>query len=297
MLLTYETFRDVPLPIFDPVEPQNSWPVRSSYTDISSGGAYRANGSQRSPKGRRTLRRSGTLLQEVTTTDQAALAALREAFALLEVEVGNSGRLVGKTEGDLRVWTTAELLSVNATAEPRTVYRFTRYVALDVECEFVLPNPAWYGESLVVRELHDLYDDDESGLLMMGIDGRPVGDPVTFSVAHDGNLPSSRVVVTITSGTGTITAVTLTNNTTGHVMTWVSPDGPALGPGDVLVIDAGARRVSINDAGNWAGFTEDPDNERWFELAPGLNTITLEWTDSATDDTSVPRVEFWPTYA
>lgn len=297
MLITYETFRGVPLPVYDPSEPLGSWPVRSTYTDLSSGGSYRANGTQRSTKGRRTIRRSGTLLQEVTTTDAAALTALRAAFARIEAEAGNSGQLVGLTETGLRVWTPAELTSIAATAEPRQLYRFRRYVALDVDTEFVLPSPAWYGETLTVHEMHDLYDDDGSSLMLMGVEGRPLGDPVTFRLVNEGNLPASRVAVTIESGTGTITAIELTNETTGHVLTWASPPGAALAPGDVLIIDAGTRRVTVNGAGDWSGFTEDVDHERWLELAPGINEMRLEWTDSATDDTSVPSVAYWSTYA
>jgi hypothetical protein len=293
MLVTYETFRDVPLPEYDPIEPVGSWPVRSSYTDLASDGSYRLNGSDRSKKGRKTLRRTGTLLVPIVTTDQQALIDLWSVFALLEAEQGNTGRLYGRTPIGTRVWTQAELSDVQVVRQPRDVFRFRHYVALDVDTEFILNTPAWYAESPASILGVDLFDDDDEDLATVGAEGDAIGGTSTFFLTSTGNLPSTRVVFTITSGTGTITDAIITNVTTGHVLMWTG----TLGPGEALVINAGNERVRVDGVLDWSGLTEPPDKERWFEIVPGDNAMTVDLTDSATDDSSTIAVSWDPTSA
>lgn len=348
MLVTYERFNAAPLPLYDPSEPLDSWPVRSLLFDVASGGAYRANGLQRSTQGQKTIRRRGTFLE-------STLAELQDALALLEVEVGNTGRLWGRTGSGEVVWTPAELTAVRAVSEPRSTFRYQSYVALDVETELVLPSTAWYAETPIDFVAEDLYDEGESDLPTLGAEGTGVGGMVEWLVINEGNINSTRIVVTITSGTGTISAVELANNTTGHIIRWTGK----LTTGQVLRLDAGAGKVhqqtadaysfavttlaasyvladssfqvgstagmsigggvaitldngfvflatiaTIPDSTHFTisgaglpgpaasgnavsvGLVEPPDKERWFELAPGDNEVTVNFTDSATDDST-----------
>ena len=297
MLVTYERFNDVALPLYDPVESQGVWPARSQYVDLSSGGAYRLNGLQRSKKASRTLRRTATLLTPVVTTDQAALAALQAALGLLEAEAGKVGKLWGRTAAGALVWTDAELLDVRAVAEPRTVFRFRAYVALDVETEFELPTPVWYADLQTVLVFSDLYDVAGDGLLLMGVEGITPGTAAATTWLNAGNYPLRDLLITLTSGTGITSGLTMNNLTTGHQLVWPSAPGPTLTAGQSLAINTGNSSVYRNGIAAYSELTTPSNHADWMELAPGVNQVSITITDTATDDATKLTVAYYSTSA
>jgi|GEM_PF-1338515 len=279
MLLTYTQFRGVPLPIYDPVEGVGGWPARSSYTDMAGDGAFRLYGAQRSPRATRTERRQGMLLIEDTGSDPTvALAALDSAFGALKAEIGRTGRLDAQGGGGNAYWTDAELLDVRATAEPRTLFRFRRYVALDVETELILPTPFWYGnrhgtggwtwDSGVAWDSGYLWDDvaDQYTLDV---------SPKTLNIANDGNLPVKNAILTVTAA-----GTPITNLIIGIGAATCTYAG-TIAVGQSLVIDTGAMSVTNTGVGDYANFTPPATQAEWLVLQPGNNDVVVTRTGGA----------------
>lgn len=186
-----------------------------------------------------------------------------------------------------REWTAARLLQVPSDRESRNG------PWIEPGLIFWLPLPLWYAEVPGSFFGVDLFDQDEEDLATLGAEGDAVDGTSTFYITNTGDLPATKVVFTITSGTGTISAITLTNVTTGHVLAWTG----SLTTGQVLVIDAGNERVTKQGTAVWTGLTPPATKDRWFELAPGPNTVTKAWTDSATDDSSTIEIDWAHTSA
>ncbi len=115
------------------------------------------------------------------------------------------------------------------------------------------------------------------------------GSPYTFSWTNGGNVDQAALVFTITAGGASITALTVTNTTTGHAWSYTA----AVVAGQSLVIDTAALKVQNNGADDYAHFTPPTGHENWFELAPGLNTITFAVTTTGTVTGSITWSDAW----
>lgn len=288
MLMTYERFGAVALPRYDPSEPIGSFPSRSSYAALPGGGAFRLYGDRQAPRGPRTVRRTGLLLQD-------SLEALDTAFAALVAQRGRVDRLYGRRADGTVVWTPAELVSVEALSEPRTLFRFVRYVALDVDTEFTLFSGPWYGNQHGANWVLDSSNFLDTGLVL----DQAVGDTFTLShtgvtacaVTNGGNAAIANAVLLITAGSAAITGVSISST---------GPDGNdqaqllyagTINATKTLRIDSGRQAVEHNNAGGYIGdyaqFELDTGHviAEWLRLDPG--TTTLEVTITSSQDATM----------
>lgn len=284
MLTTYCQFRDLYLQATNAREPNGGWPARASYQNLARDGAYRANGTERSPRDRRSEQRQWTLIG-------ASQADLDSAFAALLNEIGQFGRLVGLSASGIALWTDAELISARALNDPRPVIGRMRGVGVDVETEFLLPTPWWFAESQDVLRFSDLYDSTAGDLLLMGVVGLTPGSPVDMTWFVKGSAHATRMTITLTSGTGTVSKLAITNATTGYSLEW----NGALMTGADLVLDTAPESI-LNDGTDAYDELTLGAHTRWMELAPGINAVTVEIDDTATDDSTVLSVAYYPAY-
>jgi hypothetical protein len=284
MLVQYVQFRDLYLQGFNAAEPNGGWPARALYQDLARDGAYRLNGTDRSSRDTRTEKRRWTLV----APDGPSLDV---AFGALLNEIGNAGRLVGVTPDFLALWTDAELVNARAISAPRRVSGRMRGVGLEIETDFLLNTPDWFEESQQVLAFSDIYDSDAGDMLLMDIMGATPGTPVDMTWFVRGRATTHRIVITLASGTGTVTKLALTNTTTGYSLTWIG----SLATGDDLVIDVLLESI-LNDGADAYDELTLGAHTRWFALAAGINAVTVEIDDTATDDSTVLEIAYYPTY-
>lgn len=284
MLTTYCQFRELYLAAMNAAEPNGGWPARPTYLDLAGDGAYRATGTERSARDTRTERRRWTLIG-------GSRLDLDVAFGALLNEIGQFGRLVGLTESGIALWTDAELLNARAVSAPRPIVGGIRGMGVEVETEFMLPTPWWFAETQDMLTFSDIYDSTAGDLLLMGVGGVTPGTPVATTWFVKGRANATRMTITLTSGTGTVSKLALTNATTGYSLEW----NGTLATGDVLLIDTSPESITADGADAYDQLTLGA-HTRWMELAPGINEVTVEIDDTATDDSTVLSVSYYPAY-
>lgn len=285
MLLTYERFGTLTLPIYDPSEPIGAFAARSSFLDLPAGGASRGYGTERAAPETRTIRRVGTLLGASLTEVDTALTALVAACRTVD-------RLYARRPDGALVWTMAELASVDALREPRTLFRGCPDVALTVETEFVLYAPPWYGEQHGEAWTFDSGEIFDTGMVL----DQALGDvftlshaaPTVIEVVNAGNAPVDTVFIEVTPGAGDITAFSLYSDDGAITQAdWVwNGMVPTL---EALLIDAGAQSITVtNGTEVYSGMVFQPGHSisGWLRLNPGTTEITIVLA-SATDATMV----------
>lgn len=285
MLLTYERFGAITLPIYDPSEPIGAFGARASWQDLPQGGAARGYGASRAVPNAREVRRIGTLLG-------ASLAEVDTAFAALVAACGTVSRLYARRPDGTIVWTLAELSSVDALREPRTLFRGCPDVALDVETALTLGNPPWRGARHGPGWTFDSGQFFDAGLVF----DEAIGDVYTGLIANtltpcvvpnDGNATVHDAILEITAGSAAITGVVITS-VVGSVFTQAhlvySGSVPA---GQVLRIDAGAQSIGVGAAGSiltgdYAHLTFGADHALagWLDLPPGSITLNITVTSA-----------------
>ena len=278
-------FRDLSVQAFGASEPNAGWPARPQYQARAGDGAVRLNGSERGQRDARNERRRWTLIGP-------SAAALDDTYAALLNQVAYPGRLVGMTASGLALWTDAELLDVRAVGPPRALSGRLRGVGLEVDTEWYFPTPDWFAEQQQVLTFSDFYDADaESDLLLMDVSAPAPGTLIPMTWDIQGAAWSRHIVITLTSGTGTVTRLLLENTTTGYTIDW----NGTLASGDELVIDVDAERITADGTAAYDELTLG-NHTAWFRLANGANAVTVLIDDTATDESTVLRVAYYPTY-
>lgn len=280
-------FRDLHFQAFNASEPNGGWPARAAYSDLTRGGAYRIHGTERSPRDKRSEKRRWMLVA-------SSPAALDYAYADLLNEIGNAGRLTGLSASGLALWTDAELLDARAVGPVRPVRGRMRAVGIDVDIDLMLNTPGWFEEQQQLLVFTDIYDSDAGDMLLMDIMGATPGTPVDMTWDIRGRTNATGIVITLTSGTGAgsgVTKLALTNTTTGTSLVWVG----TLPSGDVLTIDVDAASIYHDTTPVYDELTLGA-HTTWFELADGINAVTVLIDDTATDDSTILQVAYYPTY-
>jgi len=285
VLLSYERFGAIALPIYDPSEPVGASGTRASYLDLPAGGAYRGYGVEQAPQGARVLRRTGTMLG-------ASLVEVDVAFAALCAARGTVQPLYARRPDGSVVWTMAELSSVDALREPRALFRGCPEVALDVDTEFVLYDPPWRGSAHGDGWTFDAGYHFDAGLVFDEQTGDvfnlSASSMTIFSLVNAGNATILDPIFEVRASTVGISQVSIRT---------IGPDGSdqarllytgAIFPGHTLRIDAGRQAVETNDTGAYVGdyahFTLDAGHliPGWLQLDPG--TTVVEVTITSTTD-------------
>lgn len=146
-----------------------------------------------------------------------------------------------------------------------------------VSCDFaiglVAPDPRKYA---TVARIASAYAPNTTSLTgitppltpPLALPAQPPAGEVT--VANDGNI-DTRPTITIT---GVNTGPSITNITTGQVISWPTV---SLAAGDVLAVDLDARRATVNGAFAPAAVTSS-----WWTVPPGGATVQLGGTSDGT---------------
>lgn len=105
--------------------------------------------------------------------------------------------------------------------------------------------------------------------------------PKTLTVANSGNRPVRDLVIKVTAGTGTLSAVTIA--VSGKISMTFSDTITA---GKTLEIDCGAWSVQNDGVDAFAAWTRNAGHTiaPWFELAPGDNTVVVTTTGGNNDN-------------
>lgn len=302
MLITYERFGAVTLPIYDPSEPIGSFLSRSSYAALPGGGAFRSYGDQQAPRGPRTVRRTGLLLEQ-------SLEALDSAFAALVAKRGRVDRLYGRRANGDVVWTHAELVSVEALREPRSLFRFAEYVALDVDTEFSVFAGPWYGTEHGGENWE--WDSDvawDSGVAWEQRTGEVFtitpGTLNTNVVTNAGNATTRIVTYTITVPGGAGAIAPVGDDPSITIRTVPAEDVSltsqldyygTIADGAELVIDAGSMSITNGGVGDYAhlAFGVSHTIGGWVVLGPGVNSIQTLYTGATNAILTVDFSDSW----
>lgn len=250
MLVTYERFGALTLPIYDPSEPIGAFSARGSFLDLPEGGASRGAGSGRAAASPRELTRVGTLLG-------ASLAEVDTAFAQLVAAARTQDRLYARRPDGRIVWTMAELARVDALREPRRLFRGCPDVALDVEMAFVLFSPPWSGSRHGRGWTFDAGESFDSGLVF----DEALGDIFTLTAGlatsclleNAGNATGRDVTLIIAAGAAPITQVLVTSTSPAGVKQADFEYNGTIASNYALRIDAGAQAIELNTSGEWTG--------------------------------------------
>ena len=255
------TFGALALPIYNADHALGTGELLGATTQLAGGGLYRELGSGAAPRGATVYEAAGRLLGVANNT----LLAQTMAW---EARRGTRDLLWRRLDDGALHWCHAELL---APAWTRGVLFQDE---LEIALSFRMLSANWYATATL--PISDLVADDDD-LLMMGVEGG--GYPASLTVINAGNRPGTTGVWTISPTVSAITSVTLTNSTTGHSWTWAG----TLPVGQLLVVDAGAMRVTASGVDAYSAFTAPSNDWRWMALAPGINFIQLSVTPGSAE--------------
>ena len=145
----------------------------------------------------------------------------------------------------VRVWAYAKCTSLKTAEQFNNVYH------LPTSIEFYAREGLWYSESATTTTI---------------LHGAPTGVSVPTAGTYKSN-----VVIDIVSSTGTLTAFTLTNATTGDVITWAG----SAAVGKHVIINTSAYTITNDGVGVYAGLTIGANQINWWQLAAGLNSVSV----------------------
>jgi hypothetical protein len=241
--------------------------------ELPGGQVYNAHAGGRAPRAVESRAKRGWFVADTAE----ALEALYQA---LEAKSGLEGKLWRETITGASEWCWAALQEVRCTKE------YWHRLALEVEVVLVRGSP-WFAEAETGIETTGLADTGVGALLLLGVQGAG-GGPRRLTVTNLGAVEATTPIITLGAGTGSITAWTLTNHTTGHVLAWSG----TLNAGQVLEVHCGASSVKKDGVNAYdAGFIRPANKQNWFEIAPGSNSLTLAVT-STVPATGTFRIQF-----
>ena len=252
-------FDDLTMPMDNPTT-DHSPPVAVRSVIRTAGGAFDRFGSDRAPASfPYTLRHRATIYESDSSTQLTTMDNWRR-----KVGVRASLWRAADATGDLQ-YATARLEAVRVNRQPKhTVYQ-------PVEWLFTVLGP-WNGQTL------------HSMVMRPTTDGTPrlprmwantAGATPKFSIYNAGTTNQTEMTFTLAAtGAGSLSNVTITNNTTGHQMTFSG----TIASGDSLVIDTGALTVTNGGSNAYSSFTWN--RPEWMVLEPGWNRFSISVTGS-----------------
>lgn len=136
-------------------------------------------------------------------------------------------------------------------------------------------NAAWYlnaGHYLDTAKWLDQYDV-----------WTPASSGATHTLVNDGQLRQADVTITITAGAATISNIRLRVNDCDW--TWTG----TVAIGTSLVVDCGAKSIKNNTVDAYSGFALNAGHTvaDWWQIEPGNNTVTINYTGNAGADATV----------
>jgi hypothetical protein len=181
------------------------------------------------------------------------------------IGMGESKLWAALRDGTTHRWAWAKCNRLRAPED------YTTKMHLPIELEFYCREGIWYGETQGGCSVAQNINDEG------------------YTLVNSGTLPAN-LVVQVTSATGTLTSMVVTNTTNGDDFTWT---GSAT-VGQLLKVDTGAWSVTKAGVGAYSGLTYGTGQNNWLSLSPGSNVITIAITGSTAWSGSL---SFWNTYA
>lgn len=236
-------------------------PLRTAYTELSSGGAFDSLGDAAAIRGAWAIALAGELVETTRSALQTALAALR-------ARRGQRDRLYRRLADNEVQWATARLVDLKAPATPDNVL----YQA--VELHWLVGDPTWSGrhhgagwtlDSGIFLDTGYGLDEGADRFTLTG------GGSTVCAVTNGGNAPVAAVKLTITAGSSNITQMTVSG--TGSQGKY----NGTIAAGKSLVVDMGALSVVNDGAADYAHWTLTGSQtiDDWLRLLPGANNITI----------------------
>lgn len=211
------------------------------------------------------------------TVFEDTLNANRTILDTLRAAVGTRALLYRRARNDNVLHTCIARLR----AEPHE-WPWTQKGWFEIQLNFEQMSP-WIGTSQGTGWVFDsgvLFDSGRSFDEGTGTFGL-VTSPRSATVTNGGNLPATSIVMTVKAGSADITALTIRNTLTGCYLVWTG----TLTAFSTLRIDTGAWSVTNNGVDNYNGLDITSPfhiNEHWMEMAPGSNSMIIEWVGGGT---------------
>jgi hypothetical protein len=244
-------FGTVDLPELDPEDDLSTHEARSRLV-LTPGGWFDAAGSGQAGVNPLPLRVRKTLISDGATPFDTNMAEFRELRALVDTR-DRLWRQWADTDGTLE-WTWARLNQVAVRAD-----RKDNRNQVEMELAFQVLSESWFGATGYIADIGS-FNITHGG---------------SFAVQNTGNTNVTDVLLEMWAGSAllspTLTHCRLRNMTTGHDIEWTG----SLLAGTVLAINCGAQQVTNAGIDAYANFTQN-SKERWFELAPGYNTLVVD---------------------
>lgn len=236
----------------------------TSYARMPGGGWYDNYGSGVAPLGLDPIVKESRLIETSTGN-------LRTALDNLRAKKGKRGVLKATFHDGTIRWLYARLVDVDHPALRGHLQ------SADVRLEFVPEGGVWFANSQA----------SYTGTLTATGGGNQ--DVV---VANAGNVNVTDLVVQVTAGTSTITALTIANTTASYTVSFSG----TIATTKALAVDVGALSVLNDGANAYSNFTPSTSKAQWLLLQPGNNTIRFTVTGNATANASY-SITYYSTYA
>lgn len=271
MTIRIDRFGDVTLPNYNPQIPLGTGKIKDGLVNIPGDGGYDPWGSGFAPMKPYTLRKRCTLFAD---TPEDLQDALDEVKGLVSIRDELYATMLH--DETIERWAYARCQQVTAERRSETPSGFMQ----DIEIEFLINPPIWYGEYV-----------SETLILLTGDD--------TFTLTNGGNRIIDDMIIEIyANAAGTITEVEVTKTAGATVYGHFIYDGTITsGAGQELIINCGAASVLNAGVDDYEHFhlQSDHRNDRWIRLNTGDNTINIKRTGGTAFDVAIVKYyyQYW----
>lgn len=236
----------------------------TSYAQTPGGQFYDNYGSGVAPMGQDPIVKESRLIETSSANLRIALDALRS-------KKGRRGVLKATFHDATVRWIYARLVDIHHPALRGNIR------TADVRMIFVPEGGIWY---------HATQTTASGTLTATG------GGTQDVVVSNAGNVNVVDLVVTVTAGTNSITALTIANITASYTTSYSG----TIATTKALAVDVGAMSVLYDGANAYSSFTPSTNKAQWLILQPGNNTIRFTVTGNAAAN-STYSIVYYPTYA
>lgn len=289
MSFIYERFESVVIPLLDPVHPIGTGESPRPLVHLANG-IYDPIGNELAPPDEQAIAVRGTIKEDTAAARDAVLRDWRQLR-------GRRGKLYRRWDASQVVeWAWCDLRSIDGDRIP--VDCDTQEIALN----FVMQSPHWNGPHRGPgwrlddgHRLDEGYRLDEHDTYSI-----PVGIANTV-IPYGGTATLTAIKLTFTNGPGAPPISSLAIKVGPDYSGDTSADyfetnviyGGVVPAGGVLVIDGGAKRVTVNGAGDYANFVISGLHtiDSWIRFLPEVNAIIS--TNMAGGAGVTMHVEFW----
>jgi hypothetical protein len=240
------TFDGLTLPTYNPTDPTGSGEALSQNVPLWAG-AYDPYGSEE------TYSQGSTITKRCTVAADTS-SALVTAVRAVRAKHGVRGKLYRQWDNGDSEWVWARLVRIEGDREPGQLRH------AEMQITWVIESAVWSNASATTSNT-DL-----------------TGTPQNISLTNSGNAAVKNAIITVTMPAALpdndITALTFAAGDAEFTYSGTLTDG------DVLVVDTGARSVTLNGADDYDNFSLTASHaiSEWLRLAAGANTLTVTAT-------------------